>query len=164
MKLHKTATHHTPALNPIAHTAIKSTAEATESSPLTVRLRAVPANGRTDSDPLYDDIYVQPSTLLRAKQKGFSESFVYLMKKIVLLALDRFKPGDIVDSKMLCAEIRYGLRNDRPVDEADLPGLSKGERLNSGTVVLLLADAGELPLEPLGPNTANLQKYRVIKS
>jgi hypothetical protein len=125
----------------------------------------VQANGHTESEPLYDDIYVQPSTLLRAKQKGFSESFVYLMKKIALLALDGFKPGDIVDSTKLCAEIRYGLSNDKPVDVADVPGLSKGERLNGGSVVLILAytkeHPGELPLVSLGPNKANLQKYRV---
>jgi hypothetical protein len=40
-------------------------------------------------------------------------------------------------------------------------GLSKGERLNAGSVIWLLVDAGELPLEPLGPNKANLQKYLV---
>jgi hypothetical protein len=125
----------------------------------------VQANGHTESEPLYDDIYVQPSTLLRAKQKGFSESFVYLMKKIALLALDGFKPGDIVDSTKLCADIRYGLGNDKPVDGADMPGLSKGERLNAGRVILLLAETkehlGELPLKSLGRNTANLQQYRV---
>jgi hypothetical protein len=104
---------------------------------------------------------VQPSTLLRAKQKGLSEHFVRLIKQIALLALDGFKRGDIVDSTMLCADIRYGLIDDKPVAGADVPGLSKGERLNAGTVVLLLANAGELPLEPLGRNSANLQKYRV---
>jgi hypothetical protein len=40
-------------------------------------------------------------------------------------------------------------------------GLSKGERLNAGSVIWLLADAGELQLESLGPNKANLQKYLV---
>jgi len=125
----------------------------------------VPPNGHTDSEPLYDDIYVQPSTLLRAKQKGFSKSFVYLMKKIALLALDGFKPGDRVDSTMLCADIRYGLSNGKPVAGAEVPGLSKGERLNAGSVILLLAETkehlGELPLKSLGPNKANLQQYQV---
>ena len=165
MKLHKTVTHRTPELNPIASTASKSTDETTASNHTPVELKAVQANGHTDSKPLYDDIYVQPSTLLRAKQKGFSESFVYLMKKIALLALDGFKPGDVVDSTMLCADIRYGLINDKPVDGAKAPGLSKGERLNAGSVVLILAyteeHPGELPLVSLGRNSANLQQYRV---
>jgi len=158
MKLHETKTHSISVPSPTVRNTLD---KATSSNRSKVLLMAVPANGHTESVPLHADIVIQPSTLLRAENRGFGEHFVRLIKQIALEALDRFKPGDIVDSKMLCAEIRYGLRNDRPVDEADLPGLSKGERLNSGTVVLLLADAGELPLEPLGPNTANLQKYRV---
>ena len=127
----------------------------------TVQLKAVPANGHAKSEPPHIDIVIQPSTLLCAKHRGFGEHFVHLIKKIVLLALDGFEPGDIVDSTKLCAEIRYGLSNDKPVDGADVPGLSKGERLDAGTVFLILADAGELPLEPMGPNKANLQQYRV---
>jgi hypothetical protein len=144
MKLHKTATHDTPKLNPIASTASKST------------------NETTGSEPLYDDIYVQPNTMLRAKNRGFGEHFVHMVKKIALLALNGFRPGDRVDSKMLCAEIRYGLYNDKPVDNADVPGLDKGERQLAGRVIWLLADAGELPLESLGRNTANLQQYRLM--
>jgi hypothetical protein len=121
----------------------------------------VQVNGHAESEPLYDDIDVRPSTMLRAKQKGLDEHFVHLIKKICLLALVGFKPCETVDSTKLCAEIRYGLSNDKSVDGADVPGLSKGERLNAGTAILILADAGELPLEPLGPNKANLQQYRV---
>ena len=66
---------------------------------------------------------------------------------------------------MLCAEIRYGLSKDKPVVRTVVPGLSKGERLDAGTAILILADTkehpGELPLESLGSNTANLQQYRV---
>jgi hypothetical protein len=148
MKLHKTATH---SISEINHPQ--------------VLLKSVSANDHTDSEPLYDDIDVQPSTITAAQQSGIEADFVHLIKKIALLALDQFKPGDIVDSTMLCAEIRYGLRHDKPVDDADVPGLSKGERLNAGTVVLILADTkehpGELPLESLGRNSANLQQYRV---
>ncbi len=161
MKPNNTVTHRTPELNPIVRTAIKSADKSTDSSPPMVKLKAVPASGRTDSEPLFADIYVHPSTLLRAKQKGFSESFVYLMKKIALLAFDGFKPGDMVDSTMLCAEIRYGLINDKLVARTSVLGLSKGERQLAGRVIWLLADAKELPLKSLGRNSANLQQYEV---
>ena len=161
MKLHKTTKHSTPEIKSTAFTAGKSTDEATEADHPKVQLKAVPAHGRTESGPPHVDIVIQPSTMLRAKQKGFSESFVYLMKKIALLALDGFRPGDVVDSTMLCAEFRYGLINDKPVAGASVPGLSKGERQLAGRAIWLLADAGELPLVPLGRNSANLQKHRV---
>ena len=126
-----------------------------------VQLKAVPANDRTESGPPHVDTEVQPSTITAAQQSGIDADFVHLIKKIALLALIGFKPGDIVDSTMLCAEIRYGLSSDKSVAGAKAPGLSKGERLNAGSVIWLLADTGELPLEPLGRNTANLQQYRV---
>jgi hypothetical protein len=110
---------------------------------------------------MYDDIYVQPRTILRAKHRGIDENFVHLIKKIALLALDGFERGGTVDSTMLCAEIRYGLRKDAFVDGGNVPGLDKGERLEAGRVIWLLADPGELPLVPLGRNGANLQRYRV---
>jgi len=142
MKPNNTATHHTPNLSLIVRTAL-------------------PANDHTESMPLYDDIDVQPSTMLRAKNRGSGEYFVHLIKKIALLALVGFKPDDIVDSTMLCADIRYGLSNDKPVGGTSVPGLCKDERQFAGRVVWLLADAEELPLESLGPNKANLQQYRV---
>ena len=104
---------------------------------------------------------VRPSVMAAAQQSGIDADFVHLIKEICLLALVEFKPGDIVNSKMLCAEIRYGLSKDKPVNRSNVPGLSKGERLNAGTVILILAKAGELPLVSLGPNKANLQQYRV---
>jgi hypothetical protein len=116
-----------------------------------VQLKAVPANGHTESEPPHVDIVIQPSTLLRAKHRGIDADFFHQIKEVALEALDGFEPGDIVDSTMLCAYIRYGL--------------SKGERLNAGRVILLLAETkehlGELPLKSLGRNTANLQQYRV---
>ena len=149
MKLHKTIRHHTPEQNP------------TESIHPKVQLKAVLVNGHTESEPLYDDVGVQVSTITAAKNRGFDKGFVHMVKTVCLLALSRFERGDIVDSTILCADIRYGLSKIKPLGGAAVPGLSKGERLNAGTIVLLLADAGELPLEPLGPNKANLQKYRV---
>ena len=149
MKLHNTTRHHTPEQNP------------TESIHPKIQLKAVLVNGHTESEPLYDDVGVQASTITAAKNRGFDKGFVHMVKTVCLLALSRFKPGDKVDSPMLCADIRYGLRKNKPLDGAAVPGLSKGERLNAGTVVLILADAGELPLEPLGTNTANLQQYRL---
>ena len=119
-----------------------------------VELKLVQANS-------HDEIYLLPSTITAARQSGIDADFLLLIKKIALQALVGFKSGDIVDSTKLCAEIRYGLINDKPVIGADVPGLSKGERLNAGTAVLILVDEGELPLEPLGPNKANLQQYRV---
>jgi hypothetical protein len=146
MKPNNTATHHTPELRLIARTAL-------------------PANDHTESKPLYGDIDVQPSAITAAQQSGIDADFVHLIKKIALQALVGFKPGDTVDSTMLCADIRYGHGNDKPVDGADVPGLSKGERLDAGTVILILADTkehpGELPLKSLGRNSANLQKYKV---
>ena len=149
MKLHKTTRHHTPEQNP------------TESIHPKIQLKAVLVNGHTESEPLYDDVCVQPSTITAVKNRGIDEGFAQMIKIICLLGLSEFKPGDKVDSPLLCAEIRYGLSNDEPVDDVDVAGLSEGERLDAGTVVLILAEAGELPLEPLGPNKANLQKYRV---
>jgi hypothetical protein len=111
------------------------------------RLLAEPAIGFAESEPLYDDIDVRPSTMLRAKQKGLDAHFVHLIKKISLLALAGFIPGDLVNSTTLCAEIWHGL--------------SKGERLQAGKAIWLLADAKELSLKSLGTNTANLQQYRV---
>ena len=127
-----------------------------------VHLKVVQANGHAESESLHDDIYLLPSTISAARQSGIDVDFVFLVKEIALEALRGFKPGDIVDSTKLCAEIRYGLSNDKPVVGTGVPGLSKGERLNAGRVIWLLANAGELPLVPLGPNKANLQKYRVI--
>jgi len=149
MKLHKTTRHHTPEQN--------------SSGPIhaKVQLKAVLVNGHTESEPLYDDVGVQASTITAVKNRGIDEGFAQMIKIVCLLGLSEFKPGDIVDSPVLCAEIRYGLSNDEPVDDTDVAGLSEGERLNAGTVVLILADAGELPLEPQGPNKANLQQYRV---
>ncbi len=149
MNPNKTTRHHTPEQN------------LTESIHPKVQLKAVLVNGHTESEPLYDDVGVQASTITAAKNRGFDKGFVHMVKTVCLLALSRLERGDIVDSTILCADIRYGLRKNKPLDGAALPGLSKGERLNAGTVVLILAEAGELPLEPLGPNKANLQKYRV---
>jgi hypothetical protein len=97
-----------------------------------------------------------------AENRGLNEGFRHMIKTISSLAIDALDPGVIVNSTMLCSEIRYGMRHDTPVDGADEPGLSKGERLNAGRVIWLLADAGELPLDPLGRNSANLQQYRVL--
>ena len=119
-----------------------------------VELKLVQANNHAD-------IYLLPSTIAAARQSGIDADFLLLIKKIALQALVGFQPGDRVDSTMLCADIRYGLSKDKPVIGADVPGLSKGERLNAGTAILILADAGELPLERLGRNGANLQQYRV---
>jgi hypothetical protein len=119
-----------------------------------VELKLVQANS-------HDDIDLLPSTITAARQSGIDADFLLLIKKIALHALVGFKPGDRVDSTKLCAEIRYGLSKDKPVIGADAPGLSKGERLNAGTAILILANAGELPLERLGRNGANLQQYRV---
>ena len=119
-----------------------------------VELKLVQANS-------HDDIYLRPSTIAAARQSGIDADFLRLVKTIALQALEEFKPGDIVDSTKLCAEIRYGLSKDKLVIGADVTGLSKGERLNAGTAILILANAGELPLERLGRNGANLQKYRV---
>jgi hypothetical protein len=146
MKLHETVTHNT---------------RAADSNSPRVLLKAVPATGHTESEPPHDDIVIQPSTMLRAKHRGIDEGFVLLIKEIALLALEGFERGDRVDSTMLCAEIRYGLRKDALVDDGNVPGLSKGERLDAGRVIWILADAGELPLVPLGRNGANLQQYRV---
>jgi hypothetical protein len=143
MKPNNTVTHRTPVLSPTESAAFKSTDKA------------------TGSEPMYDDIYVQPRTILRAKHRGIDENFVHLIKKIALLALDGFERGGTVDSTMLCADIRYGLSNDKPVGGTSVPGLCKDERQFAGRVVWLLADAEELPLESLGPNKANLQQYRV---
>ena len=165
MKLHKTTKHGTSETNSTAFTSEKSPDESTEADHPKAQLKAVPANGRTEFGPTHVDIAIQPSTLLLAKSKGFSESFVHMIKEVCLAALDGFKPGDIVDSPMLCAEIRYGLSNDKSVAGAKAPGLSRGERINAGSVVLSLAyteeHPGELPLKSLGRNSANLQQYRV---
>ena len=161
MKLHKTATHRTPEANSAASITRPSTDEATEPNHSVVQLMPVPANGRTESGSPHVDIVIQPNTILRAKDRGFSEHFVRMIKTICSLALGGFRPSDIVNSPMLCAEIRYGLRKDAFVDGGNGPGLDKGERLNAGRVIWLLADAGELPLESLGRNSANLQQYRV---
>lgn len=96
-----------------------------------------------------------------AENRAFNEGFRHMIKTISSLAIDDLDPGVIVNSRILCAEVRYGLRHDKPVDGADVPGLSKGERLDAGRVIWSLADAGKLPLEPLGRNGANLQQYRV---
>jgi hypothetical protein len=125
------------------------------------RLLAEPAIGYAVSTPLDEDIDVRPSTMLRAKKKGLDEHFVHLIQKITLLAIEGLERGGIVNSTMLCSEIRYGLRNDATVDCSNVAGLDKGERLEAGKVIWLLADAGELPLVPLGRNLANLQQYRV---
>jgi hypothetical protein len=125
------------------------------------QLKSVQANGHTEPAPLYSDIDVRPSTITAARQSGIDADFAFLIKTIALEALRGFKPGDLVNSTMLCAEIRYGLSKDKPVGRNGVPGLSKGERLDAGTAILILANAGELPLKPLGTNTANLQQYRV---
>ena len=161
MKLHKTTTRNTPEANPIGSTAGKSTDAATESHHPKVQLKAVYAHGHIESEPPHDAIVIQPSTMLRAKQKGLDEHFVHLIKKITLWAIEGLERGGIVTSPMLCSEIRYGLRKDTLVDVGNVPGLDKGERLEAGKAIWLLADAGELSLEPLGPNKANLQQYRV---
>ena len=96
-----------------------------------------------------------------AENCALNEGFRHMIKTISSLAIDDLDPGVIVNSRILCAEVRYGLRHDKPVDGADVPGLSKGERLDAGRVIWSLADAGKLPLEPLGRNGANLQQYRV---
>ena len=126
-----------------------------------VQFKAVQANGHAESGLLYRDIDLRPSTITAARQSGIDADFAFLIKTIALEALRGLKPGDRVDSTMLCAEIRYGLSKDKSVVRTVVPGLSKGERLDAGTAILILANAGELPLKPLGTNTANLQQYRV---
>jgi len=161
MKSNKTTTNIISLPNPTASNARKLTDKVTESVHPKVQLNVVIESGLTTSTPLYDDVCVQASTITAAKNRGFDEGFLLMIKTVCLSALSRLERGDIVDSTILCADIRYGLRKNKPLAGAAVPGLNKGERLNAGTVVLLLADAGELPLEPLGRNMANLQKYRV---
>ena len=96
-----------------------------------------------------------------AENRGLDEDFRHMIKTISSLAIDAQDPGVIVNSKLLCAEIRYGMRHDIPVDGNGVLGLSKPERLVAGRVIWSLANAGELPLDPLGRNSANLQQYRV---
>ena len=104
---------------------------------------------------------VKESTPTGVKNIGSTEGFRYLIKTVSSLAISALDRGDIVNSKILCAEIRYGQHHDTSVDGTDVAGLNKPERLNAGKVIWLLAETGELPLEPLGRNTANLQQYRV---
>ncbi len=101
------------------------------------------------------------STPPGAKNRGSNEDFRHMIKAVSMLVIATLHRGAIVNSTVLCAEIRYGLRKDVFVGDSNVPGLSKVERLEAGRVIWLLANAGELPLEPLGRNKANLQQYRL---
>jgi hypothetical protein len=151
-------------MNP-KNTATHNISEPNPTGPTTQKLsesNVDPARNQAQLNVVLDsDSNAKESAPTGAENRGLNEGFRHMIKTISSLAIDALDPGVIVNSRILCAEIRYGLHHDAPVDRTGVPGLSKPERLDAGRAIWSLADAGELPLEPLGRNGANLQQYRV---